>query len=102
MSNSSDKLNPASRAMLVGAILGGTASAANQWKAHQSGEIDTNQLVSTVAKDSLKTGLASGATTYIAEKMAGRPVLSMLTVLSAGAAGLYMMEQYAEKKQNEQ
>ena len=102
MSNSSDKLNPANRALLVSAILGGAASAASQWKAHQSGDIDTNQLVTRVAKDSLKAGLAGGAATYVAGKMSGRPVLSMLTLLSVGTAGLYLMEEYAEQKNDEQ
>ncbi|PSW18029.1 hypothetical protein C9I98_18210 [Photobacterium sanctipauli] len=100
MTNSTNKLNPASRAMIAGAIIGGTASAASQWKSHQQGELETNQMVTKVTTDALKTGLASGAATYVADKMAGRPVLSMLTVLSTGAVGLYLMDQYAEKKKH--
>ncbi|GAL02613.1 hypothetical protein JCM19237_5506 [Photobacterium aphoticum] len=87
--------------MLVGAILGGSASAATQWKAHQQGDIDTNQLVGKVARDSMKAGIVSGATTYVADKMAGRPVLSMLTILTAGAAGLYLYESMTEKEHHE-
>ncbi|MFT5879937.1 MAG: hypothetical protein ACI86X_001058 [Moritella sp.] len=101
MSNSTDKLNPANRAMLVSAILGGTASAANQWCSHQDGKLDTNQLVSQVVKDAAKAGLAGGAATHIAERMAGRPILSMLTLLSAGAAGLYLLDQCSGKDTNE-
>lgn len=102
MSNSTDKLSPASRAMIVGAIIGGTASAARQWKGHQARTIETNEMVSNVVKDSLKAGLAGGAATYVADKMAGRPLLSMLTVLSTGAVGMYMMDQYAGKNNDEQ
>ncbi|MEI6896916.1 MAG: hypothetical protein V5786_05415 [Psychromonas sp.] len=101
MSNATDKVSPASRAMLVGAIIGGTASVASQWKGRQTGEIETNQLICNVTKDSLKAGLVSGSVTYVAGKMAGRPLLSMLTLLSAGAASLYMMEHYRENKEHE-
>ncbi len=87
--------------MLVGAIIGGTASAASQWKRRQAGEIETNQLVCNVTKDSLKTGLVSGGVTYVAGKMAGRPLLSMFTLLSAGAASLYLMEHYRGNQEHE-
>ncbi len=88
--------------MIAGAIIGGTASAARQWKGHQENTIETNEMVATVVKDSLKAGLAGGAATYVADKMAGRPLLSMLTVVSTGAVGLYLMDQYTGKKNNEQ
>ncbi|KLV05102.1 hypothetical protein ABT56_12965 [Photobacterium aquae] len=101
MSNSSNQLHPASRAMLVGAIVGGTASAASQWQSHKKGDIDTNQMVASVARDSLKAGLVSGATTYVADKMAGRPILSMLTILSASAAGLYLLDNITDKTNHE-
>lgn len=87
--------------MIVGALLGGGASAATQWKSHQQGKVDTNQMIAKVATDAVKTGVISGASTYVAEKMAGRPLLSMVTILSAGAAGLYMMEQMKDKQDNE-
>ncbi len=98
MSNATNKLSTANRAMLVGAIAGGSASVARQWQEHKNSEIDTNQLVQTAATDAVKAGVVAGATTYVAEKMAGRPVLSMLTILSVGAAGLYMMEQQKDKE----
>ncbi len=101
MSNSTDKLSSANRAMLVGAIAGGSASVARQWEAHSKGELDTAELVTTAAKTAVKTGAVAGATTYVAEKMAGRPVLSMLTILSVGAAGLYLLDQVTESN-NEQ
>ncbi|SHO55092.1 magnetosome protein MamC [Vibrio quintilis] len=101
MSNIHDELSPASRAMLVGAIIGGAASVASQWKERQRGEISPNQFATSVTKDTLKAGAISGATTYVAGKMAGQPVLSMLTILAAGAAGVYMLEQNQEKKTNE-
>lgn len=101
MSNATDKLSTASRAMLVGAIAGGTASIAKQWQQHQVGDIETNDLVANAAKGAVKAGVVSGATTYVAEKMAGRPALSMLTILSVGAASLYLFDQMTED-QNEQ
>ncbi len=87
--------------MIVGALLGGGASAATQWKAHQRGEIETNEMIAKVTKDAVKTGVISGGSTYVAQQMAGRPLLSMLTIVSAGAAGLYLMEQLKDKQDNE-
>jgi len=101
MSNSSRELNPASRAMLVGALIGGGASVATQWKQRQSGELGSNEFVANVVKDTAKAGLISGATTFVAGKMAGQPVLSMFTILAAGAAGLYMLEQKTEVQRDE-
>lgn len=101
MSNMQNELSPASRAMLVGAMIGGAASVASQWKDRQSGELSSNQFVTKVAKDTVKAGAISGATTYVAGKMAGQPVLSMFTILAAGAAGLYMVEQARENQVNE-
>ncbi len=88
--------------MLVGAIAGGSASVARQWHAHSNGEIDTTELVATAAKTAVKTGAVAGATTYVAEKMAGRPALSMLTILSVGAAGLYLLDQVTESNNEQQ
>ena len=96
MSNTNNELSPACRAMLVGAMLGGTASVASQWKKRQSGELSSNQFVKNVTKDTAKAGAISGVTTYVAGKMAGQPVLSMFTILTVGAAGLYMLEQNRE------
>lgn len=101
MSNSANKLSSANRAMLVGAIAGGSATIASQWKEHKAGNIDTNEMATNAAKSALKTAAIAGATTYVAEKMAGRPALSMLTILSVGAAGLYLMNQASDSK-NEQ
>ncbi|AZG36435.1 magnetosome protein MamC [Shewanella psychromarinicola] len=99
MSNSSDKLITSHRAMLIGAMAGGGASLANQWRDHQNGALETNDVVLNAAKSAIKAGAISGASTYIAEKMAGRPVLSLFTILSVGAASLYMMDQISEGKE---
>lgn len=101
MSNSTDKLSSANRALVVGAIAGGCATIASQWKAHQSNVLNTNELVNKAALNAVKSGAIAGTTTYVAEKMAGRPVLSILTILSVGAAGLYLMDQASESN-NEQ
>lgn len=98
MSNSANKLSSANRAMLVGAMAGGSATVATQWKEYKAGNIDTNEMVTNAAKSALKTAAIAGATTYVAEKMAGRPTLSMLTILSVGTAGLYLMDQASDSK----
>ena len=96
MSNATNKLSTANRAMLVGTVVGGSASIAAQWQQYQSGEVETPELVGKVAKDAVKAGAVAGATTYAAEKMAGRPMLSLFTILSVGAAGLYLLDQVSE------
>ncbi|OLQ95060.1 hypothetical protein BIY21_07535 [Vibrio ponticus] len=101
MSNSSDKLSAASRAMIIGAMAGGSASVLSNWKNHQQGELATNDLVAQASVSAVKAGVVSGASTYVAEKMAGRPVLSLLTILSVGAAGVYLMDQLTEKTSDE-
>lgn len=68
MSNSANKLSSANRAMLVGAIAGGSATIASQWKEHKAGNIDTNEMATSAAKSALKTAAIAGATTYVAEK----------------------------------
>ncbi|GAD80240.1 magnetosome protein MamC [Vibrio ezurae] len=98
MSNSTNRLSSANRAMLVGAIAGGSTTVIRQWNQHKEGAISTNELVGNAAKTALKTGIASGATTFVAEKMAGRPALSMLTILSVGAASLYLLDQSSGSK----
>ncbi|CAM4220492.1 hypothetical protein [Vibrio neonatus] len=98
MSNSTNRLSSANRAMLVGAIAGGGGTIIHQWNQYKDGSLSTNELVGNAAKTALKTGIASGATTYVAEKMAGRPALSMLTILSVGAAGLYLLDQSSGSK----
>lgn len=101
MSNMQNELSPASRAMLVGAMIGGAASIATQWKSRQAGELNSNEFVAQVAKDTVKGGAIGGATTYVAGKMAGQPVLSMMTILAAGAASVYMLEQTKGTESNE-
>ena len=102
MANSKDKLSATNRAMLVGAILGGGASIAKQWKSHQAKDVQTNELCAKAVKDSIKAGLIAGGTTYVAGKMAGRPVLSMATILATGTAGLYLMDQFKGNKKDEE
>ncbi|MGF1765340.1 hypothetical protein [Aliivibrio kagoshimensis] len=101
MGNATDTLSTASRALIVGMVAGSSATVVSQWKSHQRGEISTNELVSKTAINAAKSGAIAGATTYVAEQMAGRPALSMLTILSVGAAGLYLMDQTLDKE-NEQ
>ena len=93
MSNSNDRLSTASRAMIAGAMIGGGASVASRWHACRSGELAPRELAAGAVKAAMQAGAISGATTCVAEKMAGRPVLSMFTLLAAGTASLYLMDQ---------
>ncbi|SDI97683.1 hypothetical protein SAMN04488540_104134 [Ferrimonas sediminum] len=101
MSNGSNQLSPASRTMIASALLGGTASAVSQWSQYQSGELAVNDMTTKVLKDAAKAGLAGGVATAVAGQMAGRPVLSLATVLCAGAASLYLIDELMENR-NEQ
>ncbi|QIZ76226.1 hypothetical protein [Ferrimonas lipolytica] len=92
MSNSSQQLSAAQRALIASALLGGGASAANQWGAYQRGEISINELTHKTVIDAAKAGLAGGVATKVATNMAGRPALSLATVLLGGAAALYLMD----------
>ncbi|WP_153914857.1 magnetosome protein MamC [Shewanella sp. TC10] len=101
MSNTYNQLSPASRALLVGAMVGGGASVATQWKSYKQGEIEAEMMVSKATKSALQAAAISGITTYAAGQMAGRPVLSLMTILAAGAAGLYLVDQFSGKNSHE-
>lgn len=88
--------------MIIGAMAGGSASLVSNWQRHQQGDLATNDLVAQASLSALKAGAVSGASTYAAEKMAGRPVLSLLTILSVGAAGIYLVDQLSEESNDEQ
>lgn len=93
MTNSQDQMSTASRIMVANALLGGSASALNQWRHYQAGRTDVHQMTRQVLGDTIKAGIAGGVATAIAGKMAGRPVLSMITLLTAGAATLYLIDE---------
>ena len=101
MSNSTNQFCPASRAMLVGAMVGGGASIVTQWKAYKEGDIAVNDVVTKAAKSAVQAAAIGGVTTYVAEKIAGRSALSLMTILAAGAASLYLIDQYSGKKNHE-
>ncbi|WED24671.1 magnetosome protein MamC [Vibrio sp. JC009] len=102
MSNMQDEMSHTSRAMIVGAMIGGAASIASQWKTRKAGEVSSNEFVGNVTKDTIKGGAIGGATTYVAGKMAGQPVLSMMTILAAGAASVYWLEQRRESESDDE
>lgn len=90
MSNATRQLYPANRAMLVGTIAAGfTTLALNQQSPKSATEI---------TKTALKAGLVAGGTTYVAEKMAGRPILAMLTVLSVTAAMAQLQQDFSRNE----
>ncbi|KAA8998094.1 hypothetical protein FJU30_16890 [Affinibrenneria salicis] len=102
MSNSGDRLHPASRALIAGAILGGVASGVQQWQRYRQGEQSLEDAACRTAGDAARAGLLSGGAMAVAEATAGRPLLTMLTVLSAGAAGLYLMDTLTRSSHEEQ
>lgn len=92
MSNSNSQMSPASRAMIAGVLVGGTASGIKNWQEYCQGEKTFNQTLNKVMSDAVKAGLVSGTTMAVANATAGRPVLTLFTLLSAGAAGLYLLD----------
>ena len=92
MSNNRDELSSVSRALIAGALVGTTTSCIEQWRSYQNGEKSLNQTAAKVVSDATKAGLA------VASATAGRPLLTMLTVISAGAAGLYLMDAMKNKE----
>ncbi|BDH44803.1 hypothetical protein TUM12370_08470 [Salmonella enterica subsp. enterica serovar Choleraesuis] len=101
MSNNRDELSPVSRAIIAGALVGTTTSCIEQWRSYQNNEKTLNQTAVKVASDAAKAGLVSGAVMAVANATAGRPLLTMLTVISAGAAGLYLMDAIKNKEQEQ-
>ncbi|MDX5629648.1 MULTISPECIES: hypothetical protein [unclassified Brenneria] len=97
MSNNRDSLSPVSRAVIAGALVGTTASCVEQWRHYQNGEKTLHQTAATVVCNAAKGGLVGGAVMAVADATAGRPVLTLLTLLSAGAAGIYLMDAIAKK-----
>ncbi len=100
--NSNNELSQTSRAMLVGALLGGTASSIKHWREYQQGDIDIEQAVSSTFKDATKAGGASGVVTAVAGNMSGRPLLSALSILAVGAAGMYLLDEIKESNDEQQ
>ncbi len=100
MSNSRDALSPVSRAMIAGALVGTTSSCIAQWRQYQNGERTLNQTAVTVARDATRAGLVSGAVMAVANASAGRPLLTLLTVVSAGVAGMYLLDAVQQKREN--
>ena len=102
MSNNRDELSSVSRALIAGALVGTTTSCIEQWRSYQNGEKSLNQTAAKVVSDPTKAGLVSGAVMAVASATAGRPLLTMLTVISAGAAGLYLMDAMKNKENDDE
>lgn len=102
MSNQSDQLSPASRAMIAAALIGGGASTAKQWQAYRQQEVDLDEATRQVLTDAVKAGAIGGLATAVAGAMAGRPLLSMLALLSVGAAGMHLMDEIKGNNQDEE
>lgn len=98
MATNSNSGRLVSRALLVGAMAGAGTALVNQKKALQQGQVANQMMVLDMAKMAVKTAAISGASTYAAEKMADKPGLSLLTILSVGAAGIYLLDHYLDTK----
>lgn len=92
MSNNRDALSPISRAVVAGALVGTTTSCIEQWRRYQCGETTLNESAVKVASDAAKAGVVSGAVMAVASASAGRPLLTWLTLASAGIASLYVLD----------
>lgn len=92
MSNNRNALSTINRAIVAGALVGTATSCLEQWRHYQQGGQSLNQAAARVACDATKAGLLSGAVMAVAQANAGRPLLSLLTVAGAGAAGLYLLD----------
>ncbi|MBR9728805.1 hypothetical protein ACFOD0_10035 [Shewanella intestini] len=101
MSNASNQLSPTNRALLVGAMVGGGASIATQWSSYKQGDINADAMAAKATKSAIQAAAIGGLTTFVAGKMAGRPALSLMTILAAGAAGLYLVDQFSGKNRYE-
>lgn len=92
MSNNRDALSPIGRALVAGALVGTTTSCLEQWRRYQRGEVTLNEGAATVARDAARAGIVSGAVMAVANASAGRPLLTWLTLASAGIASLYVLD----------
>lgn len=92
MSNNRDALSPISRAVVAGALVGTTTSCIEQWRRYQRGETSLNESAVKVASDAAKAGVVSGTVMAVASASAGRPLLTWLTLASAGIASLYVLD----------
>ncbi|PWC18873.1 hypothetical protein [Brenneria corticis] len=100
MSNNRDSLSPVSRAVIAGALVGTAASCVEQWRCYQQGEKTLHQTAAAVMYDAAKGGMVGGAVMAVANATAGRPALTLLTLLSAGAAGIYLLDAISKKEVN--
>lgn len=92
MSNKASQVNIYSRAAIAGALVGVGASTVENWRDYKKGELAVNEMTSNVIKSAVKGAVAGGATMMVADVTAGRPVLTLATVLAAATAGLYILD----------
>ncbi|RLM20090.1 hypothetical protein BIY29_15790 [Brenneria alni] len=102
MSNNRDSLSPVSRAVIAGALVGTTAACVEQWRHYQNGEKTLHQTAAAVMCDAAKGGAVGGVVMAVANATAGRPALTFLTLLGAGAAGIYLMDAISKKGANDE
>ncbi|MFT8211987.1 MAG: hypothetical protein ACMZI0_17960 [Symbiopectobacterium sp.] len=85
MSNNRDALSPISRAVVAGALVGTTTSCIEQWRRYQRGETMLNESAVKVVSGAVMAVASASAS-------AGRPLLTWLTLASAGVASLYVLD----------
>lgn len=102
MSNSRNDFSSVNRALVAGALVGATGSCIAQWKSYQSGAQSLNQTALNVARDATKAGLIGGSVMAVSRAGAGRPLLSMLAIVSAGVASMYVLDEIKKKNEREQ
>lgn len=98
MSNKTTQVNIYSRAAIAGALVGVGASTVENWQDYKNGELTVNDMTTQVIKNAVKGAVVGGATMMVSDATAGRPVLTLVTVLAAATAGLYILDSIKGKE----
>lgn len=92
-SNIQTKSNVCSRAMLAAAFVSAASSGTENWYCYKNGKQTLNQAIGGTIKSVTKASLISGAVILAAKSTSDRPVMTLLTTLSAVTAGLYLLDE---------
>lgn len=83
---------------VTGAIISGSASAARQIRKVKAGEVEKNEAVKTVAKDSLSGGVAVAAGVTVAKMLFRSNILATAAMIATSVGVLYAIDGFKTKK----
>lgn len=83
---------------VTGAIISGSASAAREIRKVKAGEVEKNEAVKTVAKDSLSGGLAVAAGVTVAKLLFRSNILGTAAMIATSVGVLYAIDGLKSKK----